>query len=129
MRPHYYRKPRKSKTPTTPGTIYYISDGEHVKIGFTGADPYKRMKQLQTGHPKNLTLLAHHPGSKLTESQLHQRFSSARVRKNGEWFRLTPKLQNHIKDIPNKPSISSSMAEVMFLIIVIMAIVVFAMVL
>lgn len=86
------------------GTVYFIGDGEgRVKIGYTAGSAAERMKDLQTGSPQRLRLLATQPGSMRDERALHRRFAHARIRQDGEWFRATPGLRRHIagrKPIP-----------------------------
>lgn len=63
--------------------IYFITDGEYIKIGFSDA-PELRIATLQTASPRELRILAIMPGDTLKEVELHNRFSHLRVR--GEWF-------------------------------------------
>lgn len=71
--------------------VYVITDGEYVKIGRT-TSLRNRLKDLQVANARPLTLLAFIKGYQDTEQELHYRFGHARVR--GEWFKLTPELQN-----------------------------------
>jgi hypothetical protein len=66
------------------GWVYFLSDGSKlIKIGWA-RDPDKRIRLLQTGTPKRLRIIGVIPGTLLTESLIHKRFSHARV--TGEWF-------------------------------------------
>ena len=65
-------------------TIYFIGDGEHIKIGYTKGDARKRLAQLQTGNSRALRLLATVEGGPDKEVELHQQFDSCRL--TGEWF-------------------------------------------
>lgn len=67
--------------------IYVISDGEHYKIGYTAGEPRERLKTLQTGNPRRLSLVGTFFGDRAVEAALHARFSTIRV--VGEWFALT----------------------------------------
>jgi hypothetical protein len=71
-----------------PGCVYFVSDGENVKIGHTYDLP-KRLIALQTGSSRPLAVVGSvirtDPAS--VESRLHMRFADRRVL--GEWFRLT----------------------------------------
>jgi hypothetical protein len=79
--------------------VYFISDGNHVKIGYTDGVPEDRLRQLQTGNPTPLQIMAVDTrGTVETERQLHQRFAGYRV--NGEWFRLVPQIQKYIVSMP-----------------------------
>ncbi|HEY0912698.1 MAG TPA: hypothetical protein VGD75_20950, partial [Bradyrhizobium sp.] len=44
------------------GHVYFIGDGEHIKIGFSKWPPF-RLRDLQIGNPKKLELLGTIPGS------------------------------------------------------------------
>jgi hypothetical protein len=72
------------------GWIYFIGDGELVKIGYSADDPGRRLEQLQTGNPRPLRLIAQYRGERYHERYLHQRFDGHHVR--GEWFQLTPEI-------------------------------------
>jgi hypothetical protein len=76
-------------------TIYFISDGSHIKIGYTDGSPSTRLKSLQTGNPSALTLLGQHEGGTDVELGLHERFSDQRV--HGEWFKPSSRLTEYIK--------------------------------
>lgn len=67
------------------GWIYFVqvSSGGSLKIGWA-KDPSKRIKILQTSHPKPLRMLGVVPGTRSDERALHKRFAHAR--KSGEWF-------------------------------------------
>jgi hypothetical protein len=71
---------------------YFISDGDAVKIGYS-TDPGKRLRALQTAHPKRLTLLG---VCSFKESELHEKFHGLRL--HGEWFKLTPELEQFIQE-------------------------------
>ena len=74
--------------------IYVIKEEDTtdiVKIGFSG-NPEKRLKQLQTGHPRTLELFHKEEVNpalvKPLERVIHR--TLAHKRRNGEWFALTP---------------------------------------
>lgn len=68
--------------------IYFISDGEYIKIGFTeDDDAEKRLNALQTGNARELRLIGVIPGDKSVERILHNVLGSLRAR--GEWFRIS----------------------------------------
>ena len=54
-----------------------------IKIG-RSKDPQKRLKQLQTGNPNKLKLIAYFEGEGWREKLLHEHLSSHRL--EGEWF-------------------------------------------
>lgn len=66
-----------------PGYVYFISDGEFIKIGFSGA-PQTRLSDLQGASARTLTLLGMMPSTESGERETHQKFSHLRTR--GEWF-------------------------------------------
>lgn len=92
------------------GYVYFISDGEAVKIGFS-EKPLRRIKGLQSGHPKPLTLLGTIPASVMDEMALHKRFDHLRIQ--GEWFRATLELTIYATDLcaNQKPPTDDGKAE------------------
>lgn len=88
-------------------TVYFISDGEFVKIGYTTADDAEqRLKSLQTGNPKKLKLLKSVPGDSQTERKCHQ--SLARYRVSGEWFQLCNPVKKFIKSFVGTGQLSAN---------------------
>lgn len=76
--------------------VYFIQSGGFIKIG-VAVNVLKRVKDLQTGNPNNISLVAHinarskqHAYS--IENQLHRKFAS--YNKTGEWFhrKIIPKM-------------------------------------
>ena len=66
--------------------LYVIGEGDGsgvVKIG-RSVDPESRLRTLQTGYPRKLTLLHVEPGGGHLEPKLHERFASLQT--HGEWF-------------------------------------------
>jgi hypothetical protein len=82
-------------TGTLNGQVYFITDGESIKVGWSG-NPKERMRALQTKHPLPLRSIATTPGSIGDEHAIHALFSDIRL--NGEWFRSTPELLKFIDD-------------------------------
>jgi hypothetical protein len=75
--------------------IYFVSNGESVKIGYTGGDAKSRIRALQTGNPASLQLLAFKKDwDKPKEAELHSMF--AKFRQSGEWFSLADELKSFI---------------------------------
>lgn len=68
------------------GFIYFITSepDEYVKIGWAMHSPHRRMRELQTGCPEALRLMAYAPGSREEERRLHETFAELHYR--GEWF-------------------------------------------
>ena len=75
--------------------IYCISDNEgYCKIGYSEY-PFERLRQLQTGNPKQLKMFAICSGDLQLETKFHlelQAFST-----NGEWFHFNTESQEHIE--------------------------------
>lgn len=67
------------------GHVYLISDGTYTKVGFS-VDPYARLAQLQTAHPKTLELVAAFEAERYMEAVLHEELEAFHVR--GEWYHL-----------------------------------------
>lgn len=82
--------------------VYFIAELPNgpMKIGLS-VRPYRRLAQLQTGHPARLKLLAVIPGNHAMERQIHRRFASQRL--SGEWFRIDDLLLNFIQDSGRAP--------------------------
>lgn len=68
---------------TNTGYIYFISNRNAIKIGFT-KNIERRRKQLQTGNSKELQLLYYIQGDRSTEYYFHRYFHDYKI--NGEWF-------------------------------------------
>lgn len=74
--------------------IYFTQDSGslNIKIGFTEKEDLPaaeaRAKNLQTGNPSKLVVLAVMPGTKQDEKTLHEKFDKHCV--GGEWFRPIP---------------------------------------
>jgi hypothetical protein len=69
--------------------IYFIAAGHNgpIKIG-SAKRPDERLKELQTGSPQTLYILAVREGDRNTEAAFHQVFEPHRIR--GEWFKREP---------------------------------------
>jgi hypothetical protein len=65
-------------------SVYFVSAGDGpIKIG-VAANPEARLKELQTGHPYRLEILALVEGGTPLEREYHVRFAAHRL--HGEWF-------------------------------------------
>lgn len=78
------------KNEVVPAFVYFVTDGEFVKIG-VAEDPDKRIAGIQTGNPRKLEFLALIPceSKKMAhrvEYTLHQIYR--RFKKNGEWYSI-----------------------------------------
>lgn len=95
------------------GFVYFISDGEAIKIGFS-EKPNVRFSGLQSAHVKQLTLLGTAPAKIHSEYDVHQRFAHLRIR--GEWFQDSPELRlfieecKELKALPEIPTAAAAAA-------------------
>jgi Meiotically up-regulated gene 113 len=71
---------------------YALTDGRAIKIGKSESHPWVRLKDLQTGNPEELRLVAYTLA--VTEAEAHKRLARHRLR--GEWFRLVPAVLQEI---------------------------------
>ena len=85
--------------------VYFISDGEYIKIGYTKRKPDNRLKQLNTGNNKKLYLLGYIQGDKKKEKELHLKFNKYRIRQNGEWFLPSDELIEYINQNNSQPHV------------------------
>ena len=68
------------------GFVYFISNGEAIKIGFSKNPVEKRLKQLQTGSSLKLSLVYSIEGVTMDfEKTLHNYFGS-QYNKRGEFY-------------------------------------------
>ena len=76
--------------------IYFIQQGDTgpIKIGYTDGSVENRLRTLQTGSPKKLTLLGFITGTQEQEKLLHRFFHAERIA--GEWFEPTPNLKAYL---------------------------------
>jgi len=88
----------------TDGLIYFMQEADkprgRIKIGFTSADPARRLKELQVGSASRLQIIALTPGTKQAERRLHLAFSHLMV--GGEWFCAGAELLGYIDRIRRK---------------------------
>lgn len=75
------------------GVVYFVRSGTAVKIGKT-LHLEQRMRDINAPETE---LLATEPGYTRRERELHRTFRRHRL--NGEWFRLTPPLADHINSL------------------------------
>jgi hypothetical protein len=72
---------------------YAIWDQSFIKIGRSRRHPHERAKDLQTGNPRRLLLLAWTVD--LTEAAAHRKLS--RWRRKGEWFAASIPVLNELQ--------------------------------
>lgn len=82
------------------GWVYFIDDGEAIKIGFS-VSPQHRLIALQTGHPRALKVIGRVSVKVIGENAIHRKFRHLRVR--GEWFRPDPELLAFIEEVQRRP--------------------------
>lgn len=87
----------RRRSPKRP-VVYFVRAGEFVKIG-TATDAAKRLTELQTGCPYELSLAKTIPGSIKEEQHLHGRFAHLRSRPSGEWFHYRDDLRAFVEAI------------------------------
>jgi hypothetical protein len=86
--------------------VYFISgiDGP-VKIG-VAVEPWRRLRQIQTGCPTRLVLIADIPGSFDQERYLHEFYRRERL--GGEWFRRSRRLSAYLMELVESQSSAQS---------------------
>ncbi len=77
--------------------LYFIEavNSGFIKIG-RSVNPERRLEQLSTGSPNQLTIIGKISGGSALEAELHTRFDAQRER--GEWFKVTRELRDFIKE-------------------------------
>jgi hypothetical protein len=83
--------------------IYFITARElgRVKIGYS-AEPRGRFVKMRTDSPVPLVLERVTEGEFANERALHARFSESRL--DGEWFTLSPEIEDHMAALPQASS-------------------------
>jgi hypothetical protein len=79
------------------GYVYFITmePDQYVKIGWALRNPWSRMRELQTGCPEALRMMAAAPGTRDEERRLHETFAELHYR--GEWFIMDHKLYDLVQ--------------------------------
>lgn len=77
--------------------VYFLKAGPFVKIGKATGRPDARIRDLQTGCPYPIRLVAHVCGGLREEYELHRRFAA--FREHGEWFRYEGMLAEYVQTI------------------------------
>lgn len=78
---------------TAPGLIYYIQVEDQIKIGYS-ASFEERLK----AYPPMAKVLATHPGTRGTESDMHKKFSQ-HLASRREWFSCCDEITEHIAQV------------------------------
>lgn len=92
-----YNEAQKNASLAAAKLVYFLGAGPFVKIGQARMSPQRRIKQLQTGCPYPIELLAWLPGGRERERALHRRFSQWRAQ--SEWFHATEEILAYVADI------------------------------
>lgn len=71
--------------------IYFIFDGEFVKIGYTQKHLEERLRPYRNYNPREYTVLGTMPGSEKEEKALQKAFRTGRIA-DTEWFAAEEKL-------------------------------------
>jgi hypothetical protein len=90
---------RRRNAPATPaktGTVYllYNAEGRRWKIGWTGGDPERRRRAIESAAGTEVQLVATMPGTRTDEGAIHFLLASERL--VGEWFRDSEKVRQWI---------------------------------
>jgi hypothetical protein len=87
------RAPDRSRTyEIRIGIVYAISNGSHLKIGWSARHPeLSRLSDLQVASADQLEVVGAFVGSQQDEHSTHQRFYSQHIR--GEWFYDVPEIR------------------------------------
>lgn len=81
------------------GKVYFFTDGDYIKIGFTKETLKRRLERLATGNPKRMFILGYTKGTMDDEFALHALFNKDRVRYDGEWFYPSQELIDYINEV------------------------------
>lgn len=85
-----------SRTETEVGAVYIAEDpAMRVKIGFTGGDVQRRLRQVECAAGVTLTLLGMYPGTRQLELALHEKFADLRL--EGEWFQGDERIDRWVR--------------------------------
>lgn len=78
------------------GYVYFIADNsmDRVKVGFS-KNPWARLKGLQTGSSKKLSIICHVRTTKVSESEIHRLMGEYKI--SGEWFALSGVVEDCVK--------------------------------
>ncbi len=85
----------KLKKKNRVGCVYFISDGDYTKIGYTYYLP-KRMEVLQISNARKLTLVYSYLtiAPKEDETAMHLKYASSHI--SGEWYDLKKICMKHL---------------------------------
>ena len=81
------------------GFIYFIKAGRFVKVGMSKRDVNKRLAEHQVSNPYKCTLLCSLETNHMVDSEKEAQMELKNYHHRGEWYRLTPKVKEYIKQI------------------------------
>lgn len=85
--------PYQPQLAEVPSIVYYVRRGDLIKIGTT-TDPSTRFRELMPDE-----ILAFEPGGIHEETLRHRQFHHIRQGARAEYFRITPELVRHIRQV------------------------------
>lgn len=88
------RDRKMAQRPDKEELIYFISNGNFVKIGYT-ASVKARIKKMLTDTPFDLVALHVEAGTRADEKRLHKMFKHLRVKR--EWFKMSDDISLYIE--------------------------------
>ncbi len=93
------RYPGTVTNPIRKPKIYFITDGEFIKIGITSGSLRTKISVIKAHNPRNLEVLFviddEDEDMVELEKTLHRRFENCNI--GGEWFSAAPELLEFIK--------------------------------
>lgn len=94
-----------------PSLVYFLhaKDVGLVKVGRTKS-LRRRVSQLQTGCPYDISLIGAVKGGRITEKFLHSRLASVRVR--GEWFKADEFSLKYIRELDENGMVVTAQLEI-----------------
>lgn len=99
---------KRNRPPCTLGGVYFVTDGEAIKIGHAN-NINRRIAELQTSQHFPLYFIGGLSGGEHEERLLHRRFALLRIR--GEWFEIHPDIFNFIDEISDERWIEGEQIE------------------
>lgn len=79
--------------------IYFLSDGENIKVGYS-ENVKKRINSIQVANPKKLSAELVIEGDYFLEQKIHLDLQEYRV--NGEWFYISDAVKTYIDKLRDK---------------------------
>ena len=85
------------------GYVYFVRDGDAVKIGWTSNYWPQRIADLQSGNPRQLEVLLVLYTEERSEELFHRFFRQSKVKREGrghrgEWFTWSKKMEKTLRE-------------------------------